>query len=167
MPQMFIGSFNLGNLVHVFEADGANCLVAWSAGSLLDACCLFQKKRHAGSFREEGEGSIGLDVDHGGNWDTRGNMGCTSVELFAEVHRPHAAGAESGTNRGRWSGLACCDEETLFTGVGVSMKWYRRKRDARQSVALLRLPLTWLEERWLTCTCERAAECLDLTFSFF
>jgi hypothetical protein len=63
-----------------------------------------------------------LDVDHGGNWDSRGDMGCTSVELFAEVHRPHAAGAESGTNRGRWSGLACCDEETLFTGTGVSMK---------------------------------------------
>jgi hypothetical protein len=119
MLQMFIGSFNLCNLVHVFEADGPNCLVAWSAGSLLNACCLFEKIRHRWGFRDEGEGSIGLNVDHGGNWDTRGDVGCTSVELFAKVHRPHAASAESWANRRRWSGLSGSDEETLLMGMGL------------------------------------------------
>lgn len=125
MPQMFIGSFNLRNLVHVFEADGPNCLVAWSASSLLDACCLFQKIRHRWSFRDEGEGSIGLNGDQGGNWDSRGDIGCTSVELFAKVHRPHAAGAESGAHGGCGCGLCCCDDKTLLTG---EKKSYRRKR---------------------------------------
>ena len=127
MPQMFIGSFNLCNLVHVFEADGPNCLVAWSAGSLLDACCLFEKVRHRWGFRDEGEGSIGLYGDQGGDWGSGGDVGRSSVELLAKVHRPHAASAESGANGRGWSGLACGDEETLLTGDGVGLKLYRRK----------------------------------------
>jgi hypothetical protein len=65
--------------------------------------------------------------DQGGNWDARGDVGRTSVELLAKVHRPHAASAESGAYGRGWSGLGCGDEETLWTGDGVRLELYRRK----------------------------------------
>ena len=86
MLQMFIGGFNLGNLIHVFEADCPDRLVARAAGSLLDVSCFFQKVRNGRGFGDEGEGPIGLNGDHCGNWYSRGYVGRPSVELFAEIH---------------------------------------------------------------------------------
>ena len=117
MLQMLIGGFNLCNLVHVFEADRPDCLVARSAGSLLDVGCFFQEVRHGRCFGDKGEGPIGLDGDHCRNWYSWGNVGRTSVELFAKVHRLDTTSTESRSDGWCRGGLSRCYEETLWAKV--------------------------------------------------
>ena len=113
MTHMVIRGLDFRNLVHVFEADRARNLVAWSARAFFDAGCFLEEIRSRRCFGNECERSVWLYGDESGCRNTRLDMCRPRVEFFAEIHGLHATGTQCRSYGGSWCCLSSRDKKSL------------------------------------------------------
>lgn len=138
MLHVFICSFYLGYFVHVFETNGAQYFMAGFRWTLVYTSCFLDEIRGRRGFGDEMESTVGLDCDKCWCWCTWLYVGCSCIELFAEIHRLHATSTKSRSYG--WSG--CCfassDEETL-----VRSRLTSKKKKVRYYIRLAEHWLCW------------------------
>lgn len=116
---MLVRGLYFCDLIYMLETDCANYVVAGTTSALLNSGSLFKEVGDGRSFRDEREGSVGLDGNEGGGRDTRLKVGRSCVELFAEVHRLYTTSTKSRTHRRRWGSLTRSDENALAANIGI------------------------------------------------
>ena len=111
---MIIRSLNLRNLEYVFETDRPNDLMTGFSGALFNVGSLLEEIGRRRRLCDEGEGSVWLDGDKGGSWDTRFDVCGPGVEFFAKIHRLDATRTKCRTNRWSWCCFGSRNHNTLL-----------------------------------------------------
>lgn len=113
MFEMLISSLDLRNLIHVFETDGANDLVAGAASTFLNTGRFLEEIRSRRCLRDKRERTVWLNGYEGRGRDSRLKVCRSSIELLTEVHRLDTASTERGADWWCRGGFACGDQDAL------------------------------------------------------
>ena len=99
MLQVLVRRLDFGDLINVFETDGAHDVMSGTASALLYARGFLEEVGSWRSLCDEGERAVRLDGNQCGNGDARFNVRSASIEFLAEVHRLDTTGTQSRTDR--------------------------------------------------------------------
>ena len=86
MLEVLISCLDFCNFIHVFEADGSKYFVSRTCRTLFQTGNLPEEVGGWRRFCDKCERPVWLDMNHGRNRNTRFDVGCPGIELFAKVH---------------------------------------------------------------------------------